>query len=36
MVEKIMNDENNTAPHGVSLVNLLVDDERAAILKDIA
>ena len=30
-----MNDENNTAPHGGSLVNLLVDDERAAILKDI-
>jgi sulfate adenylyltransferase len=30
-----MNDENNTAPHGGSLVNLLVDDERAAILKDV-
>ena len=30
-----MNDENNTAPQGGSLVNLLVDDERAAILKDI-
>ena len=30
-----MNDENNTAPKGGSLVNLLVDDERAAILKDI-
>jgi sulfate adenylyltransferase len=30
-----MNDENNTVPQGGSLVNLLVDDERAAILKDI-
>ena len=30
-----MTDPNNTAPHGGSLVNLLVDDERAAILKDI-
>ena len=30
-----MNDANATAPHGGSLVNLLVDDERAAILKDI-
>jgi len=30
-----MNDANDTAPHGGSLVNLLVDDERAAILKDI-
>jgi len=30
-----MTEENNTAPHGGSLVNLLVDDERAAILKDI-
>ena len=30
-----MTEENNTTPHGGSLVNLLVDDERAAILKDI-
>jgi len=30
-----MKDENNTDPHGESLVNLLVDDERAAILKDV-
>jgi len=30
-----MNDENDTASPGGSLVNLLVDDERAAILKDI-
>jgi sulfate adenylyltransferase len=35
MVLKIMTEENNTTPHGGSLVNLLVDDERAAILKDI-
>ena len=35
MVLKIMSDQYNTAPHGGSLVNLLVDDERAAILKDI-
>ncbi|MES0364141.1 MAG: adenylyltransferase, partial [Desulfobacteria bacterium] len=30
-----MNDEKITVPHGVSLVNLVVDDDRAAILKDI-
>ena len=30
-----MKDENNTDPHGGSLVNLVVDDERAAILKDV-
>ena len=30
-----MTDKNNTAPHGGSLVDLLVDDERAAILKDV-
>ena len=30
-----MNDNTNTAAHGGSLVNLVVDDERAAILKDI-
>lgn len=30
-----MSDPNNTTAHGGSLVNLLVDDERAAILKDI-
>ena len=30
-----MSDEKNTTPHGVSLVNLVVDDDRAAILKDI-
>ena len=35
MVLKIMTEKNNTTPHGGSLVNLLVDDERAAILKDI-
>ena len=35
MVLEIMTEENNTTPHGGSLVNLLVDDERAAILKDI-
>jgi sulfate adenylyltransferase len=30
-----MNNDNNTAPHGGSLVNLIVDEERAAILKDV-
>ena len=30
-----MNDNNNTEPHGGALVNLVVDDERSAILKDI-
>ena len=30
-----MKNSANTAPHGSSLVNLLVDDERAAILKDV-
>ena len=30
-----MNDENRTKPHGGSLVNLLVDDQRAAKLKEI-
>ena len=30
-----MNDENRNKPHGGSLVNLLVDDQRAAKLKEI-
>ena len=30
-----MNDENRSKPHGGSLVNLLVDDQRAAKLKEI-
>ena len=30
-----MNDESRNKPHGGSLVNLLVDDQRAAKLKEI-
>ena len=35
MVPKSMNNDYNSTAHGGSLVNLMVDDERAAILKDI-
>ncbi len=34
-MSKKMKNNHSTTPHGGSLVNLLVDDERAAILKDI-